>query len=272
MTNSYSTLVIGLERNYRGARLESQLKAYGHTPRRISGVVVDELDAPIEQYVDQAAANVLQRRELTKGEVGCALAHRSAWSALLESNHNFALVFEDDARLRVDPINSELIDLMHSSQPRVALLDSQQRHTYVRRKRIDVNPRTPSTFVTAVVPPPGAWAYVINRPAARLLLEDGRKVASVSDWPARVSHRVTFFVANPPIAEVDEKAESTLETLRHEQETSKPEGPFAKALRLLQTISHVRWVLNRSAYLSYPAYFHHEIRRLILQKVARRRD
>lgn len=263
-----SALVIGLENNYRGAPLEAQLSGFGIPVTRIPGVLVDDLPGGMDAHVDQDAARILQRRELTKGEVGCALAHRNAWAALLASGAPFSLVFEDDARLTHDPIGHDVQRVLASDRPVVVQLGSQSDYTVVSRRSRPVG----DVFRT-IVPAPGAWAYALNRAAAEVLLENGARVSSVSDWPARVAHRVAFHVTYPQRAHIDEGVLSNLNASRIELEAEAPESRMRKTVRMALTFSHVRFLRNARAYRSYPAYVSHELMRLAVNSLSRaRRD
>jgi GR25 family glycosyltransferase involved in LPS biosynthesis len=260
-------LVIGLDRNYRGAELEDQLGEHGIPMRRVQGVMVDDLPGGLDSHVDQAAARVLQRRELTKGEVGCALAHRAAWAALVASGNPFSLVFEDDARLVGKPMNDEIIQALQSSRPTVVVLDAYSDYTVISSHQ-DALART---VFKALVPPPGAWAYGLNRAAAEALLEDGRKVSSVTDWPALVAHKIEFYTVYPQLARLADGVQSTLEETRHMQEVGSAESPARKAIRLAQSIGHVRWVQHWRVYGAYRVYLNHELRRLVINRSSRAR-
>ncbi|TFC33961.1 glycosyltransferase family 25 protein [Cryobacterium sp. TMT2-42-4] len=260
-------LVIGLDRNYRGTELEDQLREHGIPIHRVQGVMVDELPGGLDSYVDQAAARVLQRRELTKGEVGCALAHRAAWAALAASGNLFSLVFEDDARLVGKPINDEIMEALQTSHPTIVVLDAYSDYTVISSRQ-DALART--VFKT-LVPPPGAWAYGLNRAAAEVLLEDGRRVSSVTDWPARVAHKIDFYTVYPQLARVDDGVQSTLEETRHLQELGSAESSTSRVIRLAQSIGHIRWVKHWHVYGAYRVYLHHELRRLVINRSSRAR-
>ncbi|KRE74496.1 hypothetical protein ASG77_07275 [Arthrobacter sp. Soil762] len=261
---TYGAMVIGLEDSYRGEPLEAQLSGYGITYTRIPGVIVDDQPGGMADHVDQAAARVLQRRELTKGEVGCALAHRSTWAALLSSSAQFALVFEDDARLTREPLDQNVKCVLDSEHPVVVLLDSYADHTVVSRRARHVG-----DVYRTLVPAPGAWAYALNRAAADVLLERGEPISSVTDWPARVAHKVSFHVTYPPRARVDMNVASNLEASRTELENEAPEAPVLKFARLALTLSHLRLLRNTRIYGSYAAYASHELRRLTVNKLSR---
>lgn len=261
---TYEAMIVGLDNNYRGAPLEAQLASYGVPVTRISGVLVDELPGGMDAYVDQSTARVLQRRELTRGEVGCAQAHRSAWAALLASGARFSLVFEDDARLTNDPLSEDVQRLLAADYPVVVQLGSQSDFTVVSRRSGPVG-----DAYRTLVPAPGAWAYALNRAAAEVLLEGGAPVSSVSDWPARVAHNVAFHVTYPPRSHFDEGVESNLMESRIQIEAEAPESKARKIGRMALTLSHLRLLRNARAYGTYAAYANHELKRLAVNFLSR---
>lgn len=259
-------LIIGLEHNYRGADLEVQLGGFGVPFKRVPGVMVEALPGALTDYVDQAAARILQRRELTKGEIGCALAHRNAWAEILAGGEQFALVFEDDARLTAAPLDEDVQRVLASDKPAVVLLDAYSDYTVVSARS-----RPVGNVYRTLVPAPGAWAYALNRAAAAILLEDGEPVSSVCDWPAKVAHKVRFYVTYPQRAYADEFVNSNLEEKRHAKETERPESSIEKLARMALVVSHARFLRSHRTYGSYSAYAHHELRRLAVNQLSRSR-
>lgn len=258
-------MVVGLENNYRGGPLEAQLSGYGIPITRIPGVLVDDEPGGMDAHVDQAAARVLQRRELTKGEVGCALAQRNAWATLLASDSPYSLVFEDDARLTRHPVDEDLLRVLSDEKPVVVLFDSYSDYTVVSRWA-----RPLGDVYRTIGSAPGTWAYAINRAAAEVLLEGRAPVASVTDWPARVAHKVAFHVTYPQRASVDEDVASSIDESRLQGEKESPESLATKLVRIVLTVTHVRMLQNKRAYRSYPAYVSHELRRLLVNALSRR--
>lgn len=77
----------------------------------------------IARYYKQQEALQRLGRELTKAEIGCALAHRRAWARMIRDGHSFGLILEEDALIsgllfRLYPY---LLTFMES-QPRPVIL------------------------------------------------------------------------------------------------------------------------------------------------------
>lgn len=259
-------LIIGLDAGYRGSVLEAQLRTQGIEPLRVPGVLLEDLPGADHMYADQAVARILLRRNLTAGEIGCALAHRGAYRRLLSSSADFALVFEDDARLQDELPMEEIRSHMASSSPRVILLDWNPGWTIVSGRK---PPKSSSVYSTSLAPI-DARAYVLNRAAAELLMQNESPINYVADWPAQVSGRIGFSITYPRPVRADWNVPSTLEEDRQSQGITQLDRKWKKALRIVATISHVRWFSHRRAYGNYGVYWQHELVRLPVYALARK--
>lgn len=105
---------------------------------------------------------------LTKAEQGCFHSHRKAWQAFLDSSFDTCIVLEDDVALADDFSGaiSVCCDWLTNERPRILKL-------YAKRpvKGMSFFLRNGSRrIVVPKLPPLGAVAQIINRPAARELL------------------------------------------------------------------------------------------------------
>ena len=126
-------------------------------------------------------------RKLSEGEVGCALSHRKCYEALLQSNKKCALILEDDISVIRDLniINDAKINmLMDTAKPTILFLSGDYWFWKVRNGMAKV--------FTAV----GAYAYIINRSAAEVLLK--RKAFTVADdWDYYKSRLIQYYAVYP---------------------------------------------------------------------------
>ena len=121
------------------------------------------------------------------GEVGCALAHLSAYRVFLQASAAWCLVLEDDCwiqdpRLLVNRIYGGA--LHHPDRPTVISLFTDDPH--------------PAQGITGLwgplrVAPQRTLAYLINRKAAECCLQAQTPIRSVADWPLS-PQEVDFFV------------------------------------------------------------------------------
>ena len=119
-----------------------------------------------------AGSNDLYGREMNAGEVGCALSHRKAYNEFLESNEPYALFLEDDISILRDlnQLNMSAIDsILQDPQPKALMLSGD--YSYYKKKPI-------VRLYSAV----GAYAYMLNRAAAKRILSVNPPCCVADDW------------------------------------------------------------------------------------------
>jgi GR25 family glycosyltransferase involved in LPS biosynthesis len=181
---NYICEIIGLPEAYRGSDLERELSGFGITFSNKMGVVVSQQEMGEELFHDANLAELLIGRLLTKGEVGCALAHRNAARRLVESDKKYSMIFEDDIRL-VSPPDLELLESeLDTTAPRVIVLGADPFVTIPNaREQEKIHIGNFAKVIDLITPPTGTFAYAINRSAAQLLVNQGRKIDTTADWP-----------------------------------------------------------------------------------------
>lgn len=119
-------------------------------------------------------SNCLKRygRELNSGEIGCVLSHRKCYRTLVDSDDNYALIFEDDIQfIRDINVLSDIdLDNILSVETPTVLLISGDFWYFKRRPIVDA--------YCAI----GAYAYLINRAAAKKILSVKRPFNVSDDW------------------------------------------------------------------------------------------
>ena len=121
-------------------------------------------------------------RELTAGEICCYLSHKKCWEKLLESNEQWAAIFEDDAKF-----SSRVKDYVLSPDWIPSNLHIIQLHTYQERwhcltlpSRIPLPEKSASLF-HVIQPSDGTCAYIIDRHAAQKALSLSESLAAPVD-------------------------------------------------------------------------------------------
>lgn len=95
------TFLINLARDHaRLAYMDQQLSERDISYARIEAVYGRDVDTNV--YVDREAMYRVEKRELTSGDIGTALSHRSVYEQVLREDMPYALILEDDVAL---PIN-----------------------------------------------------------------------------------------------------------------------------------------------------------------------
>jgi len=112
-------------------------------------------------------------RYLNEGEIGCVLSHRKAYEKLLMSNVPYALILEDDISIIRDLrtlLSYNLDALLVKSEPIVLFLSGD----YWFYKK--------SNGIVSCYDALGAYAYIINRAAAQLIVNMGKPYSVADDW------------------------------------------------------------------------------------------
>ncbi len=214
---SFMTFVINLaSQTERKAFMAQQLAAAG-VPFEIV-TAVDGKALTLEQTAkvyDEAGARAIQRRPLSRGEIGCALSHVSIYHEVVSRGLPAALVLEDDARLNADfghLIKPLAESIAQAQQPTVYLL------THLMRYKKPVHGRVDRQHgLHQVVDACCAHGYLINQSAAKELVEFFTPIRYPIDAWTRIveTGQIQIFGLNPYIVGHSEfSKESNLETDR----------------------------------------------------------
>lgn len=262
-----ATFVIGLEHNYRGQPLEEQLDASDISWQRVHGVIGTYQGRPVSDYTDPRAARSLFGRSLSAGEIGCALAHRDVYTRLLGSESDWALVFEDDARV----INPDALKALISNIQRDAYIGTPEIITLYGRKVIASQDRAGGRdwATPLLLPPYTTTAYLINRAAAERIVEWSLPLVNPADWPLTIGAAIRFSAVYPWLAmPADGEVVSTVGN-REAPATSAWER-LARSLRwrLLRfnARSHILWVRYGRLFSDYSSYRLFYFTRLRIEK------
>jgi glycosyl transferase family 25 len=135
--------------------------------------------AELETVYDRKRALRLFNRELSAGEIGCALSHVAIYRKMVEENMPHALVLEDDAHVLDQDLAATLSTLarVYPERKRVAVMLN---HV----KRYDANKKTPiddGRCVYDAYRGVCTHGYFITRAAAEVLLKNLFPVYVVAD-------------------------------------------------------------------------------------------
>lgn len=112
-------------------------------------------------------------RKLLSSEVGCALSHRKCYETLLESENEYALILEDDISIIRDLHNLSRYNLdkvLRTDVPVILFLSGDYYYYYKRSE------------VVSCYDAIGAYAYVINKSAARIIIRNGKPFTVADYW------------------------------------------------------------------------------------------
>lgn len=165
--------------NYISQQLEQQNLSF----KRIPGVDIKERQDLKNKYYSKVRNKLDYHTPLTDGEIGCYIAHRNAWKAILDDNIDFGLVLEDDAYLKE---NLKLIlDNLHNTKSDWDILKLADLSTSPR-KGTNIEKFQKFDIQSYYKPPTLCIAEVITRKGAKILLNlsntFGRPVDVDKQW------------------------------------------------------------------------------------------
>ena len=165
--------------NYISQQLEHQNLSF----KRIPGVDIKERQDLKNKYYSKVRNKLDYHTPLTDGEIGCYIAHRNAWKAILDDNIDFGLVLEDDAYLKE---NLKLIlDNLHNTKSDWDILKLADLSTS-SRKGTNIEKFQKFDIQSYYKPPTLCIAEVITRKGAKILLNlsntFGRPVDVDKQW------------------------------------------------------------------------------------------
>lgn len=163
---------------------------------KIFGVVGKQLSA--SEYFNQAVVG--KPKALTPGELGCSLSHLAALKDFIASNESYAIIFEDDVleRFTVDLalLNQEIQSLQLAPCFLLSLGGIQLKICdRVRGKYLDSmlmqQPvlQIDQDFLEYLS---SAYAYVVDRAMAELLLQYHQSLRVYDHWHALVEQKIPF--------------------------------------------------------------------------------
>lgn len=188
------TLIISMRPN-RLQACRKRLGALGSnvTVRHVPGVDGRRLD-PAELRA-RGVYRPTPGNEMKRGQIGCFLAHRRAWRALISSSCPYAFILEDDANLRPD---RGILDQINAT---VSELGGSFDILYIGRNPILARVR--KRISPGLIIPGKTWglyAYIISRHAAQRLLDLSATMREAVDiFVSETAHGLRMFALDPSV-------------------------------------------------------------------------
>ena len=194
VNSQFIVQIISTTNIIRSKNLESKLTELGLKFQISPGVVPNEIDFHDGLLHSAFLSKLICQRKVLMGEVGCALAHRNAINNFLNSDHKFGIIFEDDAEVIAEFNFDIIMKLLDSKLPIIIALG------WIPGFAIAKNPQVllseePIELITS---PTCAFAYAINRPAAKLMIGSHEKIIDFADWPIYTLNKVNFYSTHSP--------------------------------------------------------------------------
>ncbi len=189
------TQIIGFEGDIRSNSLCEELSLQGIEFMVTPAVRLAEHDFYAEKYHSKLISSLICLRDINSGEVGCALAHKSAALNLISSEFEFGLIFEDDAVITKEIDFSVLKSALSQPDPTIIFLGWLPGHAVSLNSAQSTN-----RIVELVTPATCAFAYALNRQAAALIANSSSKIIDVADWPIYLFEKIKFCAVRTPWA------------------------------------------------------------------------
>jgi glycosyl transferase family 25 len=178
-------------------------------------------------------------RELTKGEMGCALSHIEIYNRMINQNIKEAIILEDDITIKrnfqevinminVFPKDWEIMLLGYNSEIKE---DEKILTSYWSRKIIN-NKFASVRLINLAY---GTYGYIINNKGAQKLLQSLTKIIMPIDHYTGVDTYVNMYAINPRIVELDERFKEK-STIAQDRTNNKVDQKSSMAKILLQKV------------------------------------
>jgi glycosyl transferase family 25 len=161
--------IINLDRSKdRYEYVKPTISALNFPTERISAVDGKKLTYDeISRVLDKKAYQNFIGSNPRKGTIGCSLSHINTWQKFLDSNYEFALIFEDDVSFEPDKLRAAIEDLIQYKHLwDLTLFEIVHKGTPLTIKKLPSGPK----MVIYLSNVSHAGAYLINRAAASKML------------------------------------------------------------------------------------------------------
>lgn len=194
-----------------------------------------------EKMVDRAEARRRHGRNLTDGEIACALSHRAIYEKIVCSGVPGAIILEDDSI-----VNARLLDFLNSriyERAELVMLD----HSHARVHRSGKSVMQGVSIMRLRLIAHRTNAYSVSTSAAKWLLRESTPLRDQADWPADIT-LIGATVLSPPIVNHPVE-ESGISHLDQGRKASIPrQSSLHRSLsRLVKLSFWRRWIIKRIA-------------------------
>lgn len=150
----------------------------------------------LAQEYDSRLAQATIGRDLTPGEIGCALSHIAIYRKIITDNLPYALIFEDDALIgsQFQSVLEHILEMVNPNEAKAILFVHAQKYSNWSGRKIDKNHK-----LVPAVDAFCAHAYLVTQAAAKKLVEALYPVHTVADcWNYLMAHKIIKVMAVVP--------------------------------------------------------------------------
>ncbi len=216
--------------------------AYNLSPEFIKAVNGKSLsNKEIENaYSKENAINIFGR-ELSRGEIGCALSHKKIYQKMVNKRINEALILEDDVEFNsellnvINTINSfpekwNLILLGHHSCKK---RDLETRYSFWGKTRLTEN----YVLTRPVECGCGTYGYILTLEAAKIILTNIEKLCQPIDYYTGKNKSLDLYTISPPPIKIHHFLSDNYNSMNERKK-------LQNNLNLIKKVSTQRHILN----------------------------
>ena len=273
--------ILGLEHEFRGSLLLEYFKSESIHPTVVFGIDGRVSSNEVNRYkASERRMNLLMGRLMTSAEVAVALSHRLIYQKFLETSSEWALVLEDDS-YPTESFDLSIFDLVDVSEPLIVNLSGVENlvHNYDVFPCLILRPQNLSSSENKLIVYHtlgntfGCWAYLINRKAAEIAVQNFDLIDSTVDWPYLWRSKVrfarpekTYFSVNLEGSLVDEGRSRELES----GISALPSWSESRFLQRLKTLFGLLGVVSLIARIRGEGFRQHYLEKVFIPFMIRR--
>jgi GR25 family glycosyltransferase involved in LPS biosynthesis len=226
--SDFSVQIISTDGLIRSKNLEENLN-FQHIPFKLSpGIIPSFSDYKDGKLHSKLFSNLICQRQISKAEVGCALAHKVAVQNHLGLASKFGIIFEDDAEILRNFDFKVLSDYLQSELPRILILGWVPGFAVAYPTKFQTN----NEVSQVLVPPTCAFAYAFNNSAAKILATN-KKILDFADWPIHVFNKINFSIVKEPWVSASQDPDLSTIGIRYIDSEPTKTSIFASRIRLI---------------------------------------
>ena len=232
LNSDFIVQIISTENVIRSENLESKLTELGLKVQTSPGVVPNEIDFGDGLLHSSFLSYLICQRKMQMGEVGCALAHRNAITNFLNSDQRFGIIFEDDAEVIAEFNFDIIMTLLNSNLPIIVVLGWIPGFAIAKNPKVQLNDE-PIELITS---PTCAFAYAVNRPAAKLMVNANDRIIDCADWPVFTLNKVNFYATHTPWVTANHDPKFSIIGKRSNPMSNSPISVLVSRIRLASSL------------------------------------
>lgn len=216
--------VTNLERR---ENIRKNVKKIGIEPRFFDAIMATRMTE------DELEGKAIYDTFLSKGEIGCALSHLEIYRQLLDSDNKYVMVFEDDS-LFTDDCTMERLEacckfVEAQNEATVLTLQPVERYMKCVQENSLLEIYSSCKFW-------GAYAYIINRKAARNILDFQTPIKfAIDEWVEYYYLGLCkLYFTNPTISIAGTSFDSTIDVVECPRLTSEQ-----RAVQMQKVLNHI---------------------------------